>query len=175
MSTVNLTARKVEAIRRNPPKVGQVDFFDDAVKGFGLRVSPNGRISWILMYRMPGDARKRRYTFEAPYPALGLADARDYAKDHLRRIAKGKDPAAEKKANRKAGTFAELADLYVEQYAKRRKKSWSKDRKIIDHDLNPWWRDRKAESITRQGGFVLRRFFHPHNEIPAGLDILPAL
>ena len=26
-----------------------------------------------------------------------------------------------------------------------------------------------------QGGFVLRRFFHPHNEIPAGLDILPAL
>ena len=39
-------------------------------------------------------------------------------------VARGKDPAAEKRAERGAGTFADLAQRYVERYAKKRNKSW---------------------------------------------------
>ena len=41
-------------------------------KGFGIRVSPVGRKSWIYMYRFEG--RARRMTLGV-YPAMTLADA----------------------------------------------------------------------------------------------------
>jgi hypothetical protein len=55
--------------------------------------------------------------------AIGLADARTLAVEAMLAVARGKDPAGEKRAERGAGTFAELADRYVEHYAKRRKKA----------------------------------------------------
>ena len=39
-------------------------------------------------------------------------------------VARGNDPAAEKRAERGAGTFADLAGRYVELHAKKRNKSW---------------------------------------------------
>ncbi|HEX4569098.1 MAG TPA: Arm DNA-binding domain-containing protein, partial [Dongiaceae bacterium] len=100
MPIVKLTARSVARLRR--PDVGQIDYFDDSLPGFGLRVSAGGRRAWVLLYRH--GALKRRLTL-GRYPDLPLAAARDKAKDHLREVAHGRDPAAEKAAGRKAETF----------------------------------------------------------------------
>jgi len=98
---------------------------------------------------------------------MKVSDARQKALDQFGRISKGFDPANEKKAERKAGTFSELADMYLEKYAKGEsyskwelngsidpapepnKRSWASDKEKIDHDLKPAWRSRKANAITR--------------------------
>jgi integrase len=64
-------------------------------------------------------------------------------------VARGKDPAAEKKAERGAGTFAELAARYVEQHAKRRNRSWRQAATLIERHCLPKWGKLQASSITR--------------------------
>jgi hypothetical protein len=109
------------------PEKGSVEYFDSSTPGFGLRVTSRGHQSWICLYRHRGE--KRRYTI-GTYPQLGLADAREEAKEVLRRAAKGEDPAMEKKWQRKAKTFRELADLYLEHHAKATKESSGNNRTI---------------------------------------------
>ena len=116
MPSVNLVARAIGSLPA--PAEGRVEFFDKAVPGFGLRVTSGGHRSWICLYRHKG--AKRRYTIGA-YPQLGLADAREKAKEVLWRAGKGEDPASEKKRERGAETFRELAMLYLEQHARAKK------------------------------------------------------
>ena len=163
MPKKNLNARGVAAIK--PPAGGQVDYWDTGLSGFVLRASAGGKMAWGVIYRN-AEGRRRRVTLGS-YPAMKVADARQKAKDELGRISKGVDPAAEKKTERKAGTFNEFADLYIEKYAKGdkyakweaggergsaptpNKRSWRKDQAIIDRDLKPAWGTRKAKAITR--------------------------
>jgi integrase len=106
-------------------------------------------MTWTLFYRVRDDKRLRKATL-GTYPALPLADARDMAKGYQRQASKGRDPAAELKAERAADTFGELADKYLERYAKKRKRSWVKDDRVLKRDLLPKFKHRKASSITRR-------------------------
>jgi len=81
--------------------------------------------------------------------AIGLQQARELARDIMYAVAKGEDPQAEKRARRNAGTFAELAERYVEDYAKRRNKSWRQGDKLVRRYLLPSWAKLEAKSITR--------------------------
>jgi integrase len=121
-----LTDRTIKALR--PPAEGRVDVWDDTVSGFGLRVSSTGRKTWVLMYRRNGVLR--RYTLGI-YPTLGLADAREKARDALRDVAHGGDPATEKIAERRAETFADLAHEYVERHAKKKRSGGREDIRIL--------------------------------------------
>jgi integrase len=145
MPIVKLTARSVARLK--PPDTGQIDYFDDSLPGFGLRVSAGGRRAWVLLYRH--GTLKRRLTL-GPYPDLPLSAARDKAKDHQREVAHGRDPAAEKAAGRKAETFEELAGDYLERYAKKRKRSWRKDELMLARDLLPRFATMKAAAVTRR-------------------------
>lgn len=165
MPKLKMTSRGVAAI--SPPASGQVDYWDDSVTGFGLRVSAGGKKSWVYMYRLKDSGQKRRYSIGA-YPGLGLADARDEAVQLAARVARGEDPVKEKNDCRRAGTFSELADLYLEEWAKGpaftewekngkvglppkpRKKSWFKDERIINFDLAPALGSRKAYSVDEE-------------------------
>ena len=66
----------------------------DRRSGLEVIYSRHGRPRWLHL----GDAG-----------AIGLADARTLAAEAMLEVARGKDPAAEKRAERGAGTFAELA------------------------------------------------------------------
>ena len=150
MPTANFTTRWVEAVK--PTDATQVDYFDGRTTGFGLRVSRTGRKSWFCMYRQGG--RLRRLTI-GTYPELTLADAREQAKGALHEAARGADPAAEKKAERLAETFGELAHAYLEKYATVRKRSWRQDARCIKRELLPRWRNRKARDIKRRDVIAL--------------------
>src|SRR5262249_28659769 len=84
------------------------------------------------------------------YPQLGLADAREKAREVLWRAAKGEDPAAEKKRGRQAETFRDLAERYLDEHAKANKRSWKADRNILYKDLIPRFGSRKAAEISRR-------------------------
>ena len=145
MSRINFTVRKIDALR--PPANGQVEYWDKTLPGFGVRLSPGGRRSFVVMYRSGG--RKRRFTIGA-CPPMSLAEARTRAKAIMVDAQKGGDPAAEKSAARKAETLAQLAERYVEDYAKERKKSWRLDEKALKRDVIPSLGSRRIQEITRR-------------------------
>src|SRR5687768_7691875 len=84
-------------------------FYDEELKGFGLRVMPSGSRSWIVEYR-PGGGRntaKRRMAL-GPATALNPDEARLKAKKLLARVALGEDPAKERNLSRRAETVNDL-------------------------------------------------------------------
>lgn len=80
---------------------------------------------------------------------LSLADARLRAKDALSAAAKGKNLAAEKRVGRKVETFEQLAERYLEEHAKPNKRSWARDKEILDRDVLPKIGSLKANKVTR--------------------------
>src|SRR6185437_309683 len=145
MPTISFVARSISRLKI--PNNPRVEYFDKSTPGFGLRVTSSGHRSWICFYRHKGV--KRRYTV-GTYPQLGLADAREKAKEILRLAAKGDDPASEKKRERKAETFRELAGMYLEQHARPKKQTWRTDHNILHRDLIPRFGSRKAGEIARR-------------------------
>ena len=142
---IHFTDRTLRALKP-PPRPKQVDFWDDALPGFGLRVSYNGRKSWVVLYRCNGV--KSRLTL-GRFDTIPLADARDQARAALRDATAGVDPSAKKERDREAPTFKRLADRYIEEYAKPRKRTWQNDRRLLDNNLIPALGRRKAHLITR--------------------------
>jgi integrase len=126
MPIVKLTARFVNALK--PPETGQVDYRDEAVPGFGIRVSSGGRKAWIVVYRHHG--RLRRLTLGV-HPHMRLAEARANARDALHDASEGGDPATAKQDERQAETFADLAKEYVEKHAKL-KRSGREDIRLLN-------------------------------------------
>ena len=50
-------------------------------------------------------------------------------------VIEGKDPVAERKAERDSGTFADLASQYVELRAKKHNKSWRQAERLVARHL----------------------------------------
>jgi integrase len=120
--------------------------WDVTQRGLGLRVQPTGAKAWKCVYSRHG---RPRWLHLGNADAIGLADARLLAAEAMLAVAKGKDPAAEKKAERIGGTFADLAERYVEQYAKRKNKSWPQAAALVARHATPRWGKLQATTITR--------------------------
>ena len=148
-TTGSLTARFVATVT---PAETRREYFDRAVTGLALRVAPTGTKSWVLLYRQ--GRRLRRWTL-GRYPTLSLADARDRARAGLRTAAAGNDPAQPKRTQRNALTVGELAERYLVEYARPRKRSWKEDRRLLTHAVLPSWRHQAARDIQRADGRAL--------------------
>ncbi len=146
-----LTARTIDTlaipeIRREVP--------DGLVNGLYLVCQPSGARGWAIRYRA-ADGRPRKHTL-GTYPAIDLKNARELAQRALVEVAKGSDPAAEKKAARagaKAPTDRDLvervADQFIERYAKANTKSWPEAKRILDREVVAHWRGRHLAAIGR--------------------------
>src|SRR5258708_2587561 len=130
---IKFTDRSLKAIKP-PPRPKQLDYFDDILPGFGLRVSYKGRKSWIVLYRCK--SVKGRLTL-GRFDILPLADAREQAREALKAAATGNDPAMRKHRDREAPTFKQLTDRYIEEYARPRKRTWQKDQRLLENNLIP--------------------------------------
>jgi integrase len=140
-----LTARRVESVK---PTLGKrMDYHDTEVSGLTLRVTERGAKSWTVMYRHRG--RLRRLTLGSA-TVITLADARERARETIRRASKGTDPASEKQEGRRAETVDDLATEYIERHAKRHKRSWKEDGRILRANILPSWRQRAIKDITRK-------------------------
>src|SRR5438552_17486787 len=91
-----------------PPATGQLTMWDETLAGFGLRLAAGGARTWVVAYKVHG--RKRWLTLGS-YPLVSLADARNQAKQKLAKVTQGEDPAADRRAERDAVTFKDLAAL----------------------------------------------------------------
>jgi integrase len=119
--------------------------WDALQRGLALRVYPTGSKAWACVYSRHG---RPRWLTLGNAEDIGLADARMMAGEAMLAVAKGKDPAAEKKAQRGAGTFGEMADRYLE-FAKTHNKSWAQGRALVERHAIPRWGELQAAAITR--------------------------
>lgn len=133
-------------LRKLKPRQRAFAVWDSHQRGLAVVVQPTGHKSWKCIY--PFQGRPRWYHIGA-VDAVNLADARKLASRVMFQVAEGKDPAAERKAERGRGTFEELASRYVNEYAKRENKSWQQADKLVRSNLIPRWGKLQAASITR--------------------------
>jgi integrase len=120
--------------------------WDMRQRGLALAVQVTGGKSWKVVYHHGG--RPRWYTI-GNADGIGLADARQLAAEIMLRVARGEDPQASRKAARGTGTFGELAARYVEEYAKKRNKSWRQADALVRRHLLPSWGKLVASDIAR--------------------------
>jgi integrase len=135
-------------IRKAKPKSAAYLIWDTRQHGLAMRVQPSGAKSWKAIYSRHGRPRWL-HLGRADEGGLGLADARKLAARAMLRVAEGFDPAAEKKAERSSGSFADLAERYVEQHAKRHNKSWRQAEALVRRYVLPRWAKLQAVTISR--------------------------
>jgi integrase len=133
-------------IKKTAPRAGTYLVWDTVQHGLALEVQPSGHIAFKVIYSHHG---RPRWYHIGNAAAIALSDARTLARRVMFAVAEGKDPAAEKKAERSKGTFEELATRYVDEYAKRRNRSWKQAEALVRKHLTPRWAKLQAASITR--------------------------
>tara|TARA_R110002049_G_scaffold4764_1_gene33766 strand:+ start:881 stop:2068 length:1188 start_codon:yes stop_codon:yes gene_type:complete len=106
-----LTKRSVEALES---RASEYFVWDSEVAGFGVRVFPSGRKTYLVQYRV--GRRTKRITI-AQHGVLTSDEARKQARKLLGEIAQGGDPSGDKKERSTAPTVASLIDRFITDYA----------------------------------------------------------
>ena len=107
---MKLTQRRIEGLEC-PAGKKDILVFDDEQSGLGVRVTAGGGKSFLAQYRHAGE--KRRIPLGS-CSAISLANARNAARAIMGDVAKGHDPASERK--RKAARDALTLDALIEQW-----------------------------------------------------------
>lgn len=130
---VKLTKTIIDETR---PQDKELLIFDSLVSGFGLRVSPGGRKSFILQYRFR--RRTRRLTLGA-YGTMTLDQARSRAVKSLALVQDGTDPAYEKQADKTAPDMNDLCDRFWEEHVQVRLKPRTAAgyKRVLDKFIRP--------------------------------------
>lgn len=168
---MKLTIRSIKTIKIDPDH--DVFEWDDDLAGFGVRVKSSGVASFILQYRNVHGISRRLTLGKAG--VLTPEEARTEAKLKLAEVAKGIDPAGDRKSAREAMTVKELCALYMENAEKlpgargRVKKSSTlvADQSRIDRHVNPLIGNRPVVSLS------LRDIETLQNNIAVGKTAVP--
>jgi hypothetical protein len=122
-------------------KPGPKDEFhwDTEVKGFGVRVTPTGRITFVVQGRI-GAAKEARITI-GPYGVFTVDQARDEAREHLRSMRKGIDPRDLKRQDEAMKvTLRQVADAYFARPGMLKESTRGEMDRHIDQVFAAWTR-----------------------------------
>ena len=128
-------------IRNLKPADARYDVYDASLAGFGLRVSPTGTKSWIVLSRNLN--RKTRATL-GRYPQLSLADTRQRAMTSLQMMADG-----EFNREKSFDTFEQaLEEWYSKDQSKN--KSFGQVRSAVELHVRPALKNYKLKDIQKR-------------------------
>ncbi|MFN0264209.1 tyrosine-type recombinase/integrase [Tepidamorphus sp. 3E244] len=143
-----LTQRSAASAR---PQAKESYIWDAGLKGFALKITPKGRKVFLVQYRAPdATGRTRRITL-GKYGDLTVEEARRQAKKLLAELALGKDPATEKRAERKRKlTLNGAIDQFLEQHVepKRATRTAAEYRRLIDQDIRVVLGTKTVNTVT---------------------------
>lgn len=121
--------------------------WDTEVRGFGVRVTPTGKLSFIVQGRVVGQESSARLTI-GPYGVFTVDQARDSAREHLRAMRMGTDPREMKRIDQAMKvTLREVADAYFARPGKLKESSRAEMDRHIEKVFGAW-KDRPIASIT---------------------------
>ena len=127
------------------PEKDVATYHDTTKHGLKLLVRPSGIKTFVLYRKVL--KRPERITI-GRFPDLTIAQAREHADRLNAKIANGINPNEEKRSIRNEMTLKALFDLYLNEYAKKHKKSWKEDEGQFNRYLKPW-ANKKLSSIKK--------------------------
>jgi len=141
---MKLTKKDIENLPV-PERGKQILVWDDELPGFGLRLSPSGRM-YIVQGRVNGINRRVSL---GKHGVVTLQEARKLGKRELSSMLAGVDPVVEKKrADAYSLTLSELSEKYIEARRDLKPSSIADIKKHISKSFASW-ADRPAVEITR--------------------------
>jgi integrase len=152
---IKLTQAAVEKLK---PQAESVTYWDKQLPGFGLRISPRDRRTWICMYRVGKKPVMETIGTMIQIPKVDEARKRAGAsmgKAHdgvnpvdVRRAAEAEEKA---KAEAAALTFGRVTDRFLREHIERNSapKYAQEVGRILDHDVLPCWQARPIGDITK--------------------------
>ena len=108
-STAKLTKRKIDSFSYQGRNVSRDVRWDTTIPGFGVRIYPTGRKTFVLSYRCSG--RKRLMSL-GPYGVITLDAARDLARKALVSVASGVDPLEQRQLAIQGDRFPQARGRY---------------------------------------------------------------
>ncbi len=153
-----LTATAVEKIK--PPVKGQVEHYDLALPGFGLRASYSGAKSWFVMARVAG--KMTRFTLGS-FPTMSLAEARQRAEAYKETAKSGIDPRTIEAERQRAAeverkrTFGVVGDEFLDKHvdANLAASTAREYRRTLKGPATEAWQNRPIATITKQDVVVV--------------------
>jgi integrase len=152
---VKLIKRNIEAL--SAPKQTRI-VFDEELPGFGLRITPAGKKTFVVQYRVGGGraGRQRRVTVGA-FGKITPEDARTEAKKILARAHLGDDFADQRDKTRNSRTVSELIDEWSKGGAlinrrtgtRRQQVNINNDIALANHHLKPLIGNRTLDSLSK--------------------------
>jgi integrase len=147
---MNITKSFVEKAP-TPPKLKegrteQKRYYDDKIKGFGLRITSGGTKAFFVEKLVNGILK--RITI-GQYPTITTEQARREAQVLLGKMVRGIDPVAEKKAKKIKGTTLQKAFDDYKIARKNLKPTTIKDYERVLKQVVPDWLDKSLSNITK--------------------------
>ena len=160
MAIQRITKRVVDAAQP-----GDTDLFlwDADLAGFGLKVTPSGRKTYVIQYRVPGLGRRgfaKRFTLGEHGPRTP-EEARRQARRELGRVAQGSSPAAERAAKKQMIRVSELSASYLDEVDRRRKPGTAREyRRLWTKHILPALGTKQVSAVTSADICRLHRLLH---------------
>src|SRR5271154_912601 len=137
MANSQITKRLIDRLK---PRESEYFVWDEALVGFGVRVQKTGAMSYIVKYRAGSgrSAPTRRLTL-GRVGTLTPDEARTLARRTLGSVAHGEDPAAQRAAEKRASTLAEVGEAFLTEHveAKRSASSAASYRDLLERLAYP--------------------------------------
>lgn len=141
---MKITKKTVDASK---PKDAEYFIWDDDLAGFGLRVFPSGKKTYVVQYRQH---RRTRRMAIGPHGVFTPDEARKEAKGILGEVARGGDPAEVKARAREDMTVSELCEKYLSDGCGHKKASTiTTDRGRIERHVKPLLGTLLVRNVTR--------------------------
>jgi len=149
MRLTELTVRSLKS-----PEKGQKTYLDDTLRGFGVRVSPQGAKAFVLVH-----GRNRSRMTIGRYPVISLSEARIRAKEILAEQTLGRSRLP-------TTLFSDAVELYLAGLHPRNKPSsvQSTRRRLIRHFLPPLRRERLEDITASQISKIIDRLLDTPSE-----------
>lgn len=155
-----LSKRTVDALQART-----TDYFvwDSELPGFGVRVMPSGRKSYLIQYRDSG--RRTRRKGVGKHGTVTAEEAKKHARELLASVAHGGNPAEETLRKRDASTVEQLCKRFLSDYVPSHcKDSTAKEyKRCVDLFIKPAIGRVKVEDLQRSH---IAELHHKHRDKP---------